>query len=185
MRFSDKMKACTLCPELVKNRTNVVIGDGPIPCNLVFLGEAPGETEDRTGTPFCGTSGTHLRTTARLEGLAPDTYNILNVLKCRPPDNRNPLAEEIANCRPFLLKQLKIINPKVILAVGRFAMSVTMDLPFSKIVVSKHMGVVHTFRGITCIGTYHPAFVLRNRYTDVEKKFRQHIRKARRLAYEV
>lgn len=188
MRFKDKLQQCTLCPELAMNRNNVVIGDGPIPCSLVFLGEAPGQKEDERGTPFVGTSGTHLRTVAQLIGLDAGSYHILNMLKCRPPNNRDPLPEEMANCRPYLLHQLKSLKPKVVVPLGRYALSFALNKPSGKLVVSEHVGKIlrnPNFPNIKFVGTYHPAFVLRKRYTDVEKAFRRHLRKAKRLAYEV
>jgi len=188
MRFRDKIRKCQLCPELVENRQNVVIGDGPIPCNLVFLGEAPGQKEDEKGIPFVGTSGTHLRTVLELIGLPHGTYHILNMLKCRPPANRDPLPIEMENCRPYLLHQLKSLRPKVVVPLGKYALSFALDTSPKKVVVSEHVGKLIKKPGmekIKFIGTYHPAFVLRKRYTDVEKAFRRHLRKAKRLAYEV
>jgi len=188
MRFRDKIRRCKLCPELAESRQNVVIGDGPIPCPLVFLGEAPGQKEDQEGVPFIGTSGTHLRTVAELVGLPVGTYHILNMLKCRPPNNRDPHPEEMANCRPYLLHQLKSVKPKVVVTLGRYSLSFALNKKPSGIIVSEHVGrVIHNpdFPDFVFMGTYHPAFILRKRYTDVEKAFRRHLRKAKRLAYEV
>lgn len=188
MRFRDKIRTCTLCLELAATRQNVVIGDGPIPCNLVFLGEAPGQKEDETGIPFVGTSGTHLRTVLQIIGLPPGTYHIINMLKCRPPNNRNPTTEELTNCQPYLLHQLKSLKPKVVVPLGKYALSFALGVPSKKIIVSEHIGKIIRKPGIEeikFVGTYHPAFVLRKRYTDVEKAFRRHLRKAKRLAYEV
>jgi DNA polymerase len=188
MRFRDKIRKCQLCPELAQSRQNIVIGDGPIPCNLVFLGEAPGQKEDEKGVPFIGTSGTHLRTVAELVGLKPGSYHILNMLKCRPPLNRDPTFIEMQNCRPFLLQQLKSLKPKVVVVLGRYSLSFALDVRPNKVIVSKQSGKIirrPDFPDIKFLGTYHPAFVLRKRYTDVEKAFRQHLRKAKRLAYEM
>lgn len=188
MRFRDKILECALCPELAASRTHVVVGSGPVPCPLVFLGEAPGEKEDREGVPFIGASGTHLRTTLHILGLTEKQYHILNMLKCRPPGNRDPLPVEMENCRPYLLHQLKSLRPKVIVPLGRYALSFALNTAPSKVKVSDHIGRVirrDDFPSIRFVGTYHPAFVLRNRYSDVEKAFRRHLKKAKRLAYEV
>jgi len=188
MRFRDKVRTCELCPDLASSRQNVVIGVGPVPCPLVFLGEAPGKKEDEKGTPFIGASGTHLRNVLKLLGLDAKQYHILNMLKCRPPDNRDPLPEEMENCRPYLLHQIRSLRPKVIVPLGRYALSFALDTKPSGITVSQHVGRVITrkdFPDIRFIGTYHPAFVLRKRHTDVEKAFRRHLKKAKRYAYEV
>lgn len=188
MRFRDKVLTCALCPELAATRKNVVIGIGPVPCPLVFLGEAPGQKEDEKGIPFIGASGTHLRTVLKILELSDKQYHILNMLKCRPPNNRDPLPEEMANCRPYLLHQLKSLKPKVVVPLGRYALSFALNCSPTKVTVSDHVGRIikhEDFPNIRFIGTYHPAFVLRKRYTDVEKAFRRHLRKAKRYAYEV
>jgi len=190
MKFEDAVANCTLCPELVKSRTQVVLGDGPIPCNLVFLGEAPGKSEDKQGIPFVGTSGQHLRSIAHLVKLKEKQYHILNLVKCRPPDNRDPSPEEIVNCCAFLVNQLQSVKPKVILALGRYAQAFVLNAPANTIKVIENAGNVVDVRyplltQIKAVLTYHPAFVLRHRNGDIDKAFRMHVRKAGKLAYDM
>lgn len=186
MQLREQILQCTKCSDLVKSRNKIVVGEGPIPCKLVFLGEAPGRTEDKTGVPFTGISGTHLRMVLNLLKLTPKQFYILNLLKCHPPDNRNPSQEELDNCRPFLLQQLEALEPTVVVPLGRYAFSFVLGVPPAKIAVSKYVGrILHNsdFPETKFIGTYHPAFVLRKRNTDVEKAFRRHLKKAKRFAY--
>jgi len=186
MQLHEQITRCKKCPDLVKTRNHVVIGDGPVPCKLVFLGEAPGQTENRTGIPFTGSSGTHLRLILKLLKLKANQFHILNLLKCHPPDNRNPTIEELNNCRPFLLKQIEQLHPTVVVPLGRYPLSFALNTPPSKITVSKYVGkILHNpnFPNIKFIGTYHPAFVLRKQNTEVEKAFRRHLKKAKRCAY--
>jgi len=179
------MLNCHRCEELSCGRKNVVIGEGPVPCNLVFLGEAPGEQEDEKGTPFCGASGTHLRMTAEIAGLKKGMYHTLNTLKCRPPENRKPTTEELKNCHGYLLKQLHAVKPKLIVALGCFAHAAAMDLPPTRIRVTKNAGKIVQFKDldIPCLLTYHPSFILRMRNTDINRAFTSHLRRARRIAY--
>lgn len=183
--FADLVRKCSLCKELSSQRTNVVLGNGPVPSPLVILGEAPGTKEDATGLPFQGASGQLLRANLYTKGLSNDDYHCLNVLKCRPPGNRNPLACELNNCRKFLLHQLKVIKPKVILCTGRYAQAFALHTHPGKVRVSKNVGKIVTVRWnssqhIKAVLTYHPAYVMRRR-GDIEPEFRKHIAKAKRL----
>jgi len=166
----------------------VVIGEGPVPCRIVFLGEAPGKQEDAKGTPFIGRSGDLLRALAYSVGLREKkSYHILNILKCRPPDNRDPSAKEIANCTPFLLQQLQAVQPKVILAMGRFAQAFVLGAqPYSFRVLENTGKMINCKevpdQQIKALLTFHPSYVSRNRNNEVEKAFISHLRRAKKLA---
>jgi len=147
--------ACALC----ETRTNVVFGSGNEKAGLVFVGEAPGADEDHQGLPFVGKAGQKLTQIINAIGLSRDEVYIANVLKCRPPNNRDPLPREIEACEPYLVAQLEIIKPKVICALGTFA---TQTLLRSDLPISKLRGRFHTYQGIRLMPTYHPAFLLRN-----------------------
>ncbi len=153
-----EVENCKLCP-LHKTRTNVVFGTGNEKAKLVFVGEAPGADEDAQGMPFVGKAGQKLTQIIQAIGLTREEVYITNVLKCRPPGNRNPLPEEIRCCEPYLIAQLKIIKPETICALGTFAAQTLLktDQPISKL-----RGRFHTYQGIRLMPTYHPAFILRN-----------------------
>lgn len=177
MRLTTAIKRCVKCEELSANRTNVVIGEGPVPCSLVFLGEAPGQKEDETGIPFCGKSGSRLEVSARRYGLERrKDYHILNVLKCRPPENRDPTNRELANCRPFLDKQIKVVKPKVVVAFGRFAQAYVLNEPFTKVRVLVNMGLVVQHKEYLAVLSCHPAYTSYNE--NVFKAFQGHIKLA-------
>lgn len=152
------VESCKLCP-LYKTRTNVVFGTGNEKAKLVFVGEAPGADEDAQGMPFVGKAGQKLTQIIQAIGLTREEVYITNVLKCRPPNNRNPLPEEIRCCEPYLIAQLKLIKPETICALGTFAAQTLLktDQPISKL-----RGRFHTYQGIRLMPTYHPAFILRN-----------------------
>ena len=172
--LDDIMRAvqnCQKCP-LCETRTNIVFGAGNENANLVFVGEAPGADEDKQGKPFIGKAGQKLTQIINAIRLSRDEVYIANVLKCRPPNNRNPLPNEIEACEPYLIAQLEIIKPKVICALGTFA---AQTLLRTNQPISKLRGRFHTYQGIRLMPTYHPAFLLRNpkskRYVweDVQK----------------
>jgi len=182
MKLTTHIKRCKKCKELVENRTQVVIGEGPIPCSILFLGEAPGKREDAKGTPFCGVSGDMLEAAAFKAGLKrKQHYHILNILKCRPPENRDPTKCEIENCRPFLLKQIDAVKPKVIMAFGRYAQSFVLGVPPSDIRVLRNAGKVVQLTNAHAVLSYHPAYVLRNRGNDIAKAFDKHFLLARKI----
>lgn len=149
-------KACPLC----NSRTQTVFGVGNPQADLVVVGEAPGEEEDRKGEPFVGRAGRLLDNmlTAIREKRGERVF-IANVLKCRPPGNRNPQADEVSLCSPYLLRQLELIAPKAILASGRFAAQTLLE---SQAPLSALRGKIHHWRGIPVVVTYHPAYLLRN-----------------------
>lgn len=151
---------CKRCAELVANRTQTVFGVGDPHARLVFLGEAPGADEDRQGEPFVGRAGQLLNDmiTKGMKLRRADVY-ILNVLKCRPPENRTPLPEEAANCREFLDAQLDILRPQFICCLGAVAAQNLLGTVES---IGRLRGRVHEYRGAKVVCTYHPAYLLRN-----------------------
>lgn len=151
--------ACTRC-RLSEARTNVVFSDGVVDARLVVVGEAPGANEDATGLPFVGAAGQFLDLLLACVDLSrEESVYICNVLKCRPPGNRNPLPDEIEACSPFLKKQLELIAPRALLAVGTFA---AQALTGEQKPLGKLRGQVHGYQGIPLVVTYHPAALLRN-----------------------
>ncbi|MDI6741922.1 MAG: uracil-DNA glycosylase [Smithella sp.] len=155
----QEMGDCQCCP-LGKTRKNLVFGQGNPEARIVFVGEAPGADEDEQGLPFVGRAG-QLLTDIIVKGMKiqrKDVY-ICNILKCRPPGNRNPQPEEIGQCEPFLKKQLRIISPEIICALGTFAAKTLLktDIPISVL-----RGRFHSYEGIKLMPTYHPAYLLRN-----------------------
>jgi DNA polymerase len=152
--------ACTRC-RLSETRTQVVFSDGVVNARLVVVGEAPGANEDATGLPFVGAAGKYLDLLLRSVGLSrEESVYICNVLKCRPPGNRNPLPDEIAACSPFLEKQIELLAPEALLAVGSFAaQSLTGQ---EGAAMGRLRGDVHSYRGVPLVCTYHPAALLRN-----------------------
>lgn len=149
---------CKRCP-LCEKRTNLVFGVGDTKARLLFVGEAPGRDEDVKGEPFVGEAGMLLTKIIQAMGLQRSQVYICNVLKCRPPNNRNPLPSEIEQCHPFMLRQVKAIKPEVIVALGTFA---AQTLLHSKEPISKLRGKFHDYHGIPLMPTFHPAFLLRN-----------------------
>ncbi|CAG2141576.1 Uracil DNA glycosylase superfamily protein [compost metagenome] len=149
---------CTACG-LSDSRTNTVLGVGDRRAEWMLVGEAPGENEDLQGEPFVGQAGKLLDNMLGALGLARDrNVFIANVLKCRPPGNRNPEPEEVAHCEPFLRRQIALIRPKVIVVLGRFA---AQSLLRSTTPIGKLRGTVHQYEGIPVVVTYHPAYLLR------------------------
>ena len=156
----DAALVCTRCG-LSETRTQVVFSDGAVDARLVVVGEAPGANEDASGVPFVGAAGKYLDLLLGSVGLSrEDSVYICNVLKCRPPGNRNPMTEEIEACAPFLKKQLELIRPLALLAVGSFAAQLLTGS--EKTALGKLRGQVHSYEGIPLVCTYHPAALLRN-----------------------
>ena len=150
--------ACTRCP-LYATATNPVPGEGDPNADLMVVGEAPGQTEDETGRPFVGAAGQLLTKILAAINLAREDVFIVNVLKHRPPGNRNPKPEEVVACGPYLVRQIELVRPKVILALGTFAAQTLLD---TKLAIGKLRGQVHRYHGVPLIVTYHPAALLRN-----------------------
>lgn len=152
--------ACTRCA-LSKQRTQVVFHDGVSDAPLMVAGEAPGAREDATGTPFVGPAGRLLDLILATAGFSRrENVYIANVLKCRPPMNRNPSPDEIETCSPYLLKQIEIVAPEAILAVGAFAGRLLTGQ--AKVPLGKLRGSLHSYMGVPLVVTYHPAALLRN-----------------------
>ena len=154
----QKLGECKRC-KLYQTRHHIVFGEGNPEAKLVLVGEAPGREEDLQGKPFVGAAGQLLTKMLKAIGLSREEVYICNVIKCRPPGNRNPQPDEIDACLPFLLEQLKVINPKVICTLGSIS---THTLLNTKIPVSKLRGQIHAWQGIKLIPTFHPAYLLRN-----------------------
>jgi len=161
----DAVAACTAC-KLCESRRQTVFGVGNERAHWMLVGEAPGEQEDRQGEPFVGKSGQLLDNMLRAIGLtrgdAPDPAQqvyIANTLKCRPPGNRNPQPDELAKCEPFLVRQVQLLQPRIILAMGAFAVQ---SLLRTTEPVGRLRGRVHRYQGVPLIVTYHPAYLLRN-----------------------
>ena len=154
-----EVAACRLCDELAATRTQTVFGVGNPNARLCFLGEAPGADEDRQGEPFVGRAGQLLTKIIEACTLKRSDVYILNVLKCRPPNNRNPLPHEVSNCRGFLDRQLALIQPEFICCLGAVAAQTLLDTDTS---IGKLRGKVLDYRGIGVVCTYHPAYLLRN-----------------------
>ena len=152
------MACCQLC-QLGKTRHNLVFGDGNPHAKVVFVGEAPGADEDEQGLPFVGRAGQLLTKIIEAMGLRRQDVYICNILKCRPPQNRNPLPEEILACEPFLKQQLKSISPQIICALGTFAAKTLLK---NEAPISVLRGRFHYYEGIKLMPTYHPAYLLRN-----------------------
>ncbi len=149
---------CRRCP-LHRTRHTLVFGEGNPVADLVFVGEAPGADEDEQGRPFVGLAGQLLTKIIGAMGLKREEVYICNILKCRPPGNRNPQPEEIAPCEPFLIRQLEAIRPRVICALGTFAAHTLLK---SEAPISVLRGRFHHYQGIPLMPTYHPAYLLRN-----------------------
>lgn len=148
-------RRCLLC----QGRTNTVPGEGSATARLLFVGEGPGQTEDETGRPFVGRAGELLTQIIEAVGLARDAVFICNAVKCRPPQNRKPLPDEMAACRPFLERQIDLVQPAVIVALGASAAEALLS---SRESLGRLRNRVHSYRGIPLVVTYHPAALLRN-----------------------
>jgi uracil-DNA glycosylase family 4 len=157
--LSKKAHKCKRCEKLASSRTNVVFGTGSEHAELVFVGEAPGREEDKQGKPFVGRAGELLTKMIVAMGFTRDQVYICNVLKCRPPENRNPLPNEVENCSPYLKCQLRLLKPKILVALGKFAAQTLLQ---TETPISQLRGKFHEYEGIPLMPTYHPAYLLRN-----------------------
>ncbi len=149
---------CQRC-KLAGGRTNIVFGVGNPDADLMFVGEAPGRDEDLKGEPFVGRAGQLLTDIIKAMKLTRDDVYIANVIKCRPPDNRNPESDELDACRPFIRRQIAAIHPKVIVTLGRFALQSLMEKGYS---ITAARGQWMEYDGVKVMPTYHPAYLLRN-----------------------
>lgn len=163
-QLREEIGDCQRC-QLCRDRTKIVFGTGNSAADLVFVGEAPGRDEDVQGEPFVGQAGQLLTKIISAMGLARKDVYICNVIKCRPPGNRDPLLPEIEMCEPFLLAQLDIIKPRVICALGSFA---SQTLLKSEVRISRLRGQFRDYNGIPLMPTYHPSYLLRNPHAKRE-----------------
>lgn len=157
--LQQAVKDCQLC-ELAKTRTQTVFGVGDPNADWLFVGEAPGAEEDRRGEPFVGAAGQLLdNMMAAIRIKRGENVYIANVLKCRPPGNRDPQPEEVRQCDGYLKRQVALIQPRLIVAMGRFAAQTLLESDES---ISSLRGKLHQYQGVPLIVTYHPAYLLRN-----------------------
>lgn len=155
----DELGDCTRC-KLHGGRTNLVFGVGNPGADLMFVGEAPGRDEDLQGEPFVGRAGQLLTRIIEAIDLRREDVYIANVVKCRPPQNRNPERDEVETCRPFLLAQIDAVRPRVVVALGTFAIRTLLD--DDRLSISRARGRVYKCRGARLVPTFHPAFLLRS-----------------------
>jgi uracil-DNA glycosylase family 4 len=156
--LAERVAGCTRCAELVRNRTRTVFGVGPIDVDLCFIGEAPGFDEDRRGEPFVGEAGQLLNRIIAACGMKREEVYICNILRCRPPGNRQPLPNEAANCREYLERTLELVRPKFICALGATA---AQNLLGTSVSISRLRGNFQDYRGIPVMCTFHPSYLLR------------------------
>ena len=159
-KIATEVENCRAC-SLYRTRQNTVFGAGSVSAECLFVGEAPGAEEDRRGLPFVGRAGQLLNGMIAALGLERDQTYIANVLKCRPPDNRDPLGEEVGKCETYLHRQIALLEPTIIIALGRFA---AQSLLKSSLPIGKLRGLQHSYEpfGIPLVATYHPAYLLRS-----------------------
>jgi DNA polymerase len=158
--LAERVSTCPRCAELAATRTQTVFGTGPVDTELCLIGEAPGADEDRTGEPFVGAAGQLLNRILAACGMKREEVYICNIIKCRPPGNRTPKPEEAANCREYLDRQLELVKPKFICALGGTAAQNLLGTTAS---LGKLRGRFHDYKGIPVMVTYHPAFLLPHR----------------------
>jgi len=159
-QLGQRVASCRACG-LWEGRTQTVFGVGARDADLMVIGEAPGADEDRQGEPFVGRAGQLLNAMLQAAGLSREQVYIANILKCRPPGNRDPRPEEVTKCEPFLRRQIELVNPRVILSVGRIS---AQNLLRTDLAVGKLRGQVHVYPGsdVPVVVTYHPAYLLRS-----------------------
>jgi DNA polymerase len=164
--LAQQVAGCVRCAELVATRTQTVLGDGQPGAELCFIGEAPGADEDAQGIPFVGAAGQLLNRIIAACGMKREEVYICNILKCRPPGNRTPLPDEAAHCREYLEKQLELVRPRFICALGGCA---AQNLLNTRAPLGKLRGRFHDYRGIPVLCTYHPAYLLPHRSPEKKK----------------
>jgi DNA polymerase len=171
-KLYEEIAGCQRCQMLAQTRTKTVPGEGPEHAEIMFIGEAPGFHEDRQGRPFVGAAGQFLNELLESIGMNRQDVYICNMLKCRPPQNRDPLPTELDNCRPYLDRQIALIKPKIILTLGRFAMSKF----FTGAKISQIHGQPEKRDGIVYIPLFHPAAALHQpRYRSLIEEDFSHI----------
>jgi len=164
-----RQRHAATCPHCTASRThtNIVFGEGDPNARLMFIGEAPGEEEDRTGRPFVGRAGQKLDEMIRAMGMCREDVYIANVLKTRPPNNATPTPEEAAACGPFLIEQIALVAPEVIVTLGNPATHFLLDTTDG---ITRLRGTWQDFRGVPVMPTFHPAYILRNYTDDTRRK---------------
>ncbi len=175
-QLRQEVLKCRMCKVLAEYRTNVVFGEGNPDAKLVFIGEAPGEKEDLQGRPFVGQAGALLSYYIKSIGFRREDVFICNVIKCRPPNNRDPLPEEIANCEPFLIRQLEILQPVLICALGKHAAQTILK---QKLPISQLRGKTWNYYNIKVLPTFHPASLLYS--PNYKQLFEQDFKKLREI----
>jgi DNA polymerase len=155
----NEIKQCTKCP-LHKTKLHYVPGEGSLSPDIFFIGEGPGETEDRFGRPFIGKAGQLLDKVLKKMGYDREKVFIGNILKCRPPNNRNPMKDEVDACLPYLKRQIEVLNPKVLVCLGKVALENLLGAQYS---ISRVRGQRFEFSGVPVIPTFHPSYILRQR----------------------
>lgn len=164
--LAERVAGCQRCAELVVSRSRTVFGVGPLDPELCFIGEAPGANEDQRGEPFVGEAGQLLNRILAACGMKREEVYICNIVKCRPPGNRLPTAAEAGNCREYLQRQLELVRPKFICALGACA---AQNLLGTSQTIGKLRGLFHDYKGIPVMCTYHPAFLLPSRSPHKKK----------------
>ncbi len=164
--LAERVRGCTRCPELAATRTQTVFGVGPVGAEVLFVGEAPGADEDRQGEPFVGAAGQLLNRIIAACGFKREEVFICNVLRCRPPGNRQPKPEEASNCREYLDSSIDLVGPKVICCLGAVAAQNVLQ---TKIGITKLRGRFYEYRGIPVLCTFHPAALLEGRSPEKKK----------------
>ena len=157
--MAGEVSGCDRCPELYATRTQTVFGVGPLSPEICFVGEAPGGDEDRLGEPFVGAAGQLLNKIISAMGMRREDVYICNTIKCRPPKNRTPFPQEVANCRGYFERQLALVQPKIICCLGSVAAQTVLG---TKLGISKLRGRFHEYRGLPVLCTFHPAALFRN-----------------------
>jgi len=164
--INRQIMSCTKCP-LHKTKKNYVPGEGSLDPDIMFIGEGPGETEDNFGRPFVGRAGQLLDKMIVRMGYTRETVFIGNIVKCRPPNNRDPLKDEVDACKPYLMAQIEILKPKVIVCLGKVAMNNLLGVSYS---IMRERGKQFEFMGIPVIPTFHPAYILRQKAREAISK---------------
>lgn len=165
--LAEEVKQCVACSELASTRTQTVFGVGPMAPELCFVGEAPGFDEDRQGEPFVGAAGQLLNRIIVACGMKREEVYICNILRCRPPGNRTPRADEAANCRHFLERTLELINPKYICCLGACAAQNLLQVTTQ---IGRLRGRFYQYNGIPVICTYHPSYLLRSESSEPKRQ---------------
>ena len=164
--LAGRVAGCTRCPELAATRTQTVFGVGPVGADICFIGEAPGADEDRQGEPFVGAAGQMLNRIIAACGLRREDIFICNILRCRPPGNRQPKPEEAQNCREYLDRSIELVGPKVICCWGAVA---AQNLLGTKTGITKLRGQFYEYQGVPVLCTVHPAALLEGRSPEKKK----------------